>query len=437
MLSGGTPRPVENDIEFVDWTPDGKDLAIVRRVAGRTRLEFPVGKVLYETVGWIGNPRFSPRGDSIAFIDHQALWGEPGVVAIVDLAGHKRVLTQQVDSIQGLAWSPKGEEVWFTATPSGSARALRAVSLSGKERLIIRVPGILNLFDVSRNGRVLLSRDDWRVGILALAPNAGKEQDLSWMDFSAIRDMSSDGKLLLFDESGEAGGLLGAIYLRQMDGSPPVRLGDGLSESLSADSQWVMGFSGYDLRNMIILPTGTGQAQTIDLETLGYHWGNWLPSGRQVLFLGNEAGHASRIYLMDVPHGHPHPITVEGVGVVNYTHFVSPDGQFFPGLDANRNSFVYSVQSGEGKPVPGLNPAEVAFGWTGDESVYVYRPAVPALVYQVELSTGHRQLWKELNPPDPAGINFIRSPHISADGKAYAYNYNRVLSSLYLVDGLK
>jgi eukaryotic-like serine/threonine-protein kinase len=438
MLSGGTPRPVESDIQFADWAPDGKDLAITRMVAGLTRLEFPVGKVLYETVGWIGNPRFSPRGDSIAFIDHPSLWGDPGTIAIIDLAGHKKVLTQQFDSAQGLAWSPTGDEIWFTATPAGGARALRGVSLNGRERLIVRIPGSLNLFDVSRSGRVLLSRDDWRVGIIALAPGSTKEEDLSFMDFSAIRDISSDGKLLLFDESGEAGGQSGAIYLRKMDGSAPVRLSDGNSNSLSADSKWVMGLNGFNFTNLIFLPTGTGQTQTVNLGTLAYHWGNWLPNGRQVLFVGNEPSHGSRIYLMDVPQGRPHPVTAEGVGVVNYTHFVSPDGQSFLGLDLNRNSVVYSVQSGEGKPVPGLNPAEVAFGWTGDgKSVYVYRPAVPALVYRVELSTGHRQLWKELKPPDPAGINFIRTPHISADGKAYAYNYNRVLSDLYLVNGLK
>jgi eukaryotic-like serine/threonine-protein kinase len=438
MLSGGAPRPVENDIEFADWTPDGKDLAIVRRVAGRNRLEFPVGKVLYETVGWIGNPRFSPRGDSIAFIDHVSVVGDPGRVAFIDLAGHKKLLTQQFDSAQGLAWSSTGDEIWFTGTPSGGARSLRAVSLSGKQRLIARVPGILNLFDVSRAGRVLLSSDDWRVGIIALAPGSTKEQDFSWMDFSAIRDLSSDGKLLLFDESGEAGGLTGAIYLRKMDGSAPVRLADGNSNSLSADSKWVMGLSGFDLHNFLMLPTGTGQTQTINLGTLSYHWGNWLPNGRQVLFVGNEVDHGGRFYLMDVPQGKLHPITQEGVGVVNYTRFVSPDGQSFLGLDQEGHSLVYSVQSGEGKPVPGLNPPEVAFGWTGDgKSVYVYRPAVPALVYRVELNTGHRQLWKELNPPDPAGINFIRTPHISADGKAYAYNYSRVLSELFLVSGLK
>jgi eukaryotic-like serine/threonine-protein kinase len=438
MLSGGTPRPVENDIEFADWTPDGKELAIVRRVAGRSRVEFPVGKVLYETVGWIGNPRFSPRGDSIAFIDHVSVVGDPGRIAFIDLAGHKKVLTEQFDSAQGLAWSSTGNEIWFTATPSGGARSLRAVSLRGKERLIVRVPGILNLFDISRAGKVLLSSDDWRVGIIALAPGSTKEQDLSWMDFSAIRDLSSDGKLLLFDESGEAGGLTGAIYLRKMDGSAPIRLADGNSNSLSADSKWVMGLTGFDLHNFFVLPTGTGQTQGINLGTLSYHWGNWMPNSSQVLFVGNEVGHGSRIYLMDVPQGKPHPITPEGIGVVNYTHFVSPDGQSFLGLDQEGHSVVYSTQSGEGKPVPGLNPAEVAFGWSGDgKSVYVYRPAVPALVYRVELSTGHRQLWKELNPPDPAGINFIRTPHISADGKAYAYNYNRVLSELFLVDGLK
>ena len=438
MLSGGTPRSVENDIEFADWTPDGKDMAIVRRVAGRTRLEFPLGKVLYETAGWIGNPRFSPRGDFIAFIDHISLVGDPGTVAVTDLAGHMKTLTQQFDSVQGLAWPPSGDEIWFTGTPAGGARALREVSLSGKERLLVRIPGILNLFDVSRSGRVLLSRDDWRVGIIALAPGATKEQDLSWMDFSAIRDMSSDGKLLLFDESGEAGGLKGAMYLRKMDGSAPVRLSDGNSSSLSADGKWVMGGLGFDFHSLLLSPTGTGQVQTLNIGTLFYHSGNWLPSGKQVLFVGNEPGHGSRLYLLDVPLGKPRAMTPEGVGVVNYTHYVSPDGQSFLGLDASGTSSTYSIRSGEGTPVRGLSPGEVAFGWAGDgKSVYAYRPAVPALVYRVDLSTGKRELWKELDPPNPAGINFIRAPHISADGKAYAYNYNRVLSELFLVDGVK
>jgi hypothetical protein len=163
---------------------------------------------------------------------------------------------------------------------------------------------------------------------------------------------------------------------------------------------------------LIFLPTGTGPAQTINLGTLAYHWGNWLPNDHQILFLGNEPGYDSRIYLIDFPQARPRFITAEAVGVVNYTHFVSPDGQSFVGLDCKRNSVAYSVQSGEGKPVLGLNPAEVAFGWTGiGKSIYVYRPAVPPLVYRVELNTGHRQLRKELNPPGRDQLH-PHAPHL-------------------------
>jgi hypothetical protein len=206
----------------------------------------------------------------------------------------------------------------------------------------------------------------------------------------------------------------------------------------SADSKWVMGLTGFNLHHLIFLPTGTGPAQTINLGTLGYHWGNWLPNDHQILFLGNEPGYGNRIYLMDFPQAHPRLVTAEGVGVVNYTHFVSPDGQSSLGWDSERNSVAYSVPVWRSQAGAGFKFCRSCFRLAGDgKSVYVYRPAVPVLVYRVELNTGHRQLWKELNPPDPAGINFIRTSHISPDGKAYAYNYDRILSDRYPVDGLK
>ena len=440
MLSGGSPRAIEDDIQFADWTPDGKTLAVVRRVAGRDRLELPIGTVFYETAGWIGNPRISPKGDLIAFIDHPSIAGDPGAIAVVDHAGHKKELAGGFSSAQGLAWSPDGNEVWFTATPAGSARALYGVSLAGKERVIARVPGILNLHDVSRNGQVLLARDNWRVGIIAVAPGSTKEQDLSWMDFSAIRDLSPDGKLMLFDESGEAGGALGAIYLRAMDGSSPVRLGDGTGCMISADGKWALTVPGQAGNNQfILLPTGAGTPHTLTPNPVVIQWANLLPNDHQILFAGNEqAGHALRIYLQDIPDGKPRPITPEGVGLTSFTRAVSPDGKFFLAVEADGTSSVRSVASGELKPIAGLQPAEIAFGWTSDsKSVYVYRSAMPVKVFQIELASGQRRLWKELDPPDPAGINFIRTPHISADGKSYAYNYNRILSDLYLADGLR
>src|SRR5262249_47541842 len=91
-LAGGAPREVLDDVFYADWAPDGKDMAVVRPLGGRFRLEYPVGKVLYETAGWITYPRFSPRGDRIAFLDHPALGENNGSISLVDLSGHKRTL---------------------------------------------------------------------------------------------------------------------------------------------------------------------------------------------------------------------------------------------------------------------------------------------------------------------------------------------------------
>src|SRR6202049_240966 len=397
MLSGGSPRPIEDNVHWADWAPDGKGMAIVRDVGGRERLEYPEGKVIFETAGWISSPRFSPDGSLIAFDNHQTRAGDPGTISVTDLSGHKRDLDSGFVSAYGLAWAPSGKEVWFTATRAGSARVLYAVSLDGKERALSRIPGTLTLHDISKTGRVLLSRDDWRVGIVALPPGQTKERDLTYLDFSTIRSLSPDGKLLLFDESGEAGGMAGVVYVRKMDGSPPVRLGDGTSLSLSADGKWVLAVTVQGLNQFMVIPTGTGESRTLPVMPLNIHWGQWLPNDREFLFAGNEQGHGSRIYRANVNGSAPRPITPEGSSPASYSESVSPDGRFVLAVEADGSSSVYTVDNGERKPILGMEPGDQPPGWTGDgDSIYVYRPSVPAKIYQVELKTGRRQLWKQL-----------------------------------------
>src|SRR5215469_6619779 len=178
-LAGGVPREILDDVQWADWGPDGESLAVVRDAGGRNRLEFPIGKILYETVGWISHPRVSPKGDRIAFFDHPIPGDDAGSVAVVDLAGNKRTLSSTGTSAQGLAWSPNGEEIWFTEAQVSNARDLYTVTLSGRQREVARVPGILTLHDVSRDGRVLLGRDTWRREVAALAPGEKKERDLT------------------------------------------------------------------------------------------------------------------------------------------------------------------------------------------------------------------------------------------------------------------
>jgi eukaryotic-like serine/threonine-protein kinase len=439
LMLSGAPRPIENDIQWADWSPDGKGLLIVRDVEGRQRLEYPAGKVFYETAGWISSPRFSPDGSLIAFIEHPSRLGDPGMISVTDLNGHKRDLVRGFVSAYGLAWPPSGKEVWFTATRAGAARVLYAVSLDGKERVLSRVPGTLTLEDVSKTGRVLLSRDEWRLGITALAPGQTKEQDLTYLDFSALRTLTPDGRTLLFDESGEAGGAGGVAYLRKMDGSPPVRLADTTSFSLSPDGKWVLAGNGMGqtLSQFMLIPVGTGESKTLPDMPLRIQWASWLPNRREFVFSGSERGHAARIYREAVDGGTPRPITPEGVSPTPYSQSVSPDGKSVVAVDADGSSAVYGIETGERKPIAGMEAGERAFAWSGDgESVYVYRPSIPAEIYRIELKSGRRQLWKKLAPPDPVGVYFLRAPHISADGKAYAYNYSRYFSDLYIVDGL-
>jgi Tol biopolymer transport system component len=108
-LSGGAPRQIAENVESADWSPDGKELAIVRVVGGKRRLEYPVGHILFETAGWISNPRISPKADSIAFLEHPSQDDDQGMVSVIDMTGQKRVLSSGWESEQGLAWSPKGD----------------------------------------------------------------------------------------------------------------------------------------------------------------------------------------------------------------------------------------------------------------------------------------------------------------------------------------
>src|SRR5208282_690525 len=199
---GGAPRDIADDVEYADWSPDGANIAVVRRVGGKVRLEYPLGKVLYETPGWVSHPRVSPDGKLVAFVDHAYQRDDDGTIAIVDQAGNKKTLTGEFVSAQGVAWWPGGNEVWFTGTTSGSSRELRAVTLAGKERLVYLGTGTLTLHDISKDSRVLFSRDDLRAGMIGLAPGETKERDLSWHDWSVPRDISDDGKLVSFDETG-------------------------------------------------------------------------------------------------------------------------------------------------------------------------------------------------------------------------------------------
>jgi Tol biopolymer transport system component len=436
-LAGGAPREILDEVQWADWSPDGNTLAVVRDAGGQNRLEFPVDKVLYQTGGWISDPRVSPAGDGVAFVDHPVTGDDAGSIAVVDLAGKKRILSSGFYTAQGLSWSPDGKELWFTATVTGIDRVLYAVDLSGHQRLVARVPGDLRLLDIWRDGRVLLARDNTRRGLIGLAAGETSERDLSWLDWSYPADLSSDGKTLLFREEGEGGGLQYTGYLRQTDGSPAVRLAEGRAFALSPDGRWVLSSASNAAGKLVVLSTRAGEPRALSGEPINYVDARWFPDGKRFLFSGNEPDHGVRLYVQDLVGGKPSAISPEGT--YGLAFLISPDGQEVAAVGPDQKGYLYPVSGGKPRPIPALAEGELPVAWSGDgRSIFVYRPAeLPTKVDRIELATSRRTLWKELRPSDPAGVEFLGPILMTADEKTYVYGYRRLLTDLYVVEGLK
>jgi len=439
-LTGGAPRDVAEGIQDADWALDGQGFLVVRDVAGKSRIEFPVGKVLYETPGHVTYARLSPKADRVAFLDHEFPADDAGTVAVIDLSGKKTTLTSRWASEHGLAWSPSGEEIWFTATEAGANRSLYATTLQGQLRVVTRVPGGLKLHDIARSGRVLLTRESPRVGILGLMQGDTKERDLSFLDYSFASDLASDAQLLLFDEEGEAGGANYTVHLRKSDRSPVVRLGEGNALALSPDGRWALSMMPVANSPFFLLPTGTGERREVATPGISPEQAaTWLPDSRHFLFAGTEKGHGVRLYVQGIDGDKARPIGGEGILTALPGFAISFDGKRVAAIGPDHQGLLVPLDGGEARALPGIQEGEVPLRFSADgRSVYLWkRGDVPARVTRLDVETGRREAWKDLLPADPAGVERISNVLVTPDGKGYAYCYARLLSDLFIVEGLK
>ncbi len=438
-IGADAPRDLLDNVEGADWAPGGEALAAVHVVNGQSRVEYPIGKVLYETAGWISHLHFSPKGDRIAFIDHNLLGDDGGTISVVDLKGNKSDLTERWASAFGAAWSPSGDEIWFTATATGFSRSLRGVTLSGKVRELLSAPGTLTLHDVGAGGRALISRDALRAGAIGLAPGETKERDLSWQDWTVPIDISEDGKLILFIEAGEAGGGEYAVFSRDTNGTSAVRLGQGSGEALSPDGKWALVLrQNMSPPDFVLLPTGVGQLQAISTGNVIPSGGQFFGDSKHLLFDGHEPGHAQRVYLYALGGGPPRPITPEGFSLGTHAHSVSPDGKQVATITPNGIALV-SVDGGNPQLVPGTLPNDSPLRWAKNGSALFVgqRGETSCPVWRVDPQTGARTPWKTVRPADLAGVVGVACPRIAADEEHYVFGYVRNLSDLFLVEHLK
>jgi hypothetical protein len=443
-LAGGAPREVVEDSYRGDWAPDGRGLAVIRN----NKLEFPVGKV-FGSAGernFFVSVRFSPDGKQIAAVENSSGSGESASLVVFDVAsGRKRTVSSGWGgAAQGLAWHPRTGEIWFSPrdVEPGSVLMVCAVDPStGKSRVVARPPGVTVVQDIAPDGRVLMKVDDWHESVMYGQVGSQAETNLSWLDFSLVRDLSDDGKSLLIQEDGRGGGAKGSIYLRKTDGSPATRLGDGRPLALSPDGRWVIAEPGTSSDRLVLLPTGAGESRVLKTDGAAHAAAAWMPDGRRFLFSARVGDKPYRVYLQDIAAWTARPFGPEGYGVGGP---VSPDGKTAilnrAGAMVDANWFFLPVEGGgDPRPIPGLGPDVVdVLRWDASgRSLYLRKGGLRPEIWRLDIASGRQENVGVIGPSDMTGTKEPDTIYLTPDGKTYAYSFQRHLSTLFVVTGLR
>lgn len=424
-LAGGAPREIATDVQEADWSPDGNRLALLRWNDTVIQAEYPAGRVLYKTPPpmWMSNLRVSPRGDQVAFLLHEsARFDDRGRVVVLDDAGKIVRRSREFASASGLAW--RGDEIVISASESNTNNDLYAIDRSGGEHLIARGAGRFNLFDAASSGTILASREDGRTGIIIRAPGETAERELSWLDGSWARDISADGRTILFDEEGAGGGSTARVLTRTVDGAPAIDLGAGNAVAFSPDGTWALARQRFTHPpRLVLIPTGAGQLRVVSTGNVEpSERVAWMPDGRQLVIVGNAPGRPQRTYLCDLTSGQMRPITAEGVL-----------GTLSDGVSLIAKRQFYPLAGGPPNPIPGLQPKERIARLDGK---YVWT-STDKNVFRIDRATGQRETITDFGSGSPQQSLFTGPPLLSADGRAYAYTYGTETSDLYVVEGAR
>ncbi|MEJ7602021.1 MAG: serine/threonine-protein kinase [Kofleriaceae bacterium] len=356
-LEGGEPRALGIDVQHADFTPDSSALAIVRRFAGRFRLELPAGNVLLEA-GWLSHPRVSPDGRLIACFGHDGPGDDGGDLVVVPrTGGTARTIAAGWSSIDGLAWVRGGKALWVSASRLGGNNLVFALALDGRELAQVPSAGRLRVNDLAADGRMALTHVSGRLRLMARPPGATEERELGLADVSLVGDLSADGTTVVFTELGDVDTANGA-YIRPTSGGPAVLLGAAVPCDLAEDGRGVLAMP---RRGSLLAayPIPAGQPQPIAVPGLrGVRWARWCSAGR-ILLAGALPGRPPRLWRLD-PGGRLTPLGDEGM--IDACD-VSGDGEH-AALIANDRLLVIAIAGGAPRVVPGTFGDASVCGWS-------------------------------------------------------------------------
>ncbi|HET9941440.1 MAG TPA: hypothetical protein VFR25_10115, partial [Candidatus Eisenbacteria bacterium] len=426
-----------DDVFQAAFTPDGKNLAAIRAVGDLFQLEAPLGTVIYRTKAWMSHPRYSPDGTQIAFLNHPWIGSNGGHVCVVRPGEEPRRLTENIPTMWKLAWRPDGREIWFTGTGDKRHEGILGVTLDGRLRVVYAAPGYLHIEDIAGNGDALLDmmRSQMRIETSTRADGPAAATDLSWLDWSLLRDLSDDGSLVLFDEAGQVAEF--GVFLRTVDGAPAIRLADGVCAStLSPDGRFVLSRKPGGSDRVHVIPIGVGQARTIATGDCSVIDGDWLPDGRGLIVSGRSP-EGRHLYYLDLSSGslrRLHDTTLKTSML-----FVSPDGLRVLARGADSLVTVFPMDGSDPRSYSELTMDWKQCGWQGDSRhFFAYRAgALPAPVVRVDADTGSQEPWMDIMPMVRSGVDSINSVQFDRSAERYACCYISNESHLFHAQGIR
>ena len=437
-LGGNAPRELLEHVNDADWSPDGSEMAVLDFVNNQIRLEYPIGKVLVAGDNWLSDIRVSPDGKYVAYFHHPPNLDDRGEVMIVDRDGHTKTLSSGWESLEGLAWSPSGNEVWFSAAESGEQYCIRAATLSAKVRTVYCSAAPARILDVAPSGRAIISTDQSRIEMKMVEHGTSNERDLDWLDGPYGPVLTPDGGTVLFSDLSEHAGNNYAVYVRKTDGSPAVRLGGGgFGTDISRDGKWALVLMPGDPAGLIhVVPAGAGNSRDLHWDGFFPFWAGFLADGRRLLVAGNESGKPEGVFLANLDGSSRPKELIEG-------HLAwaasAPDGDSFL-IEKADGDYTSSINGGEPKKLQSLRPDDQAIAWSADsQHIFVQTVTSTGLnVDKLDIASGKREHWQTISPRDPVGLRPMTTPiSITPDGRYLAFIYRVTTGQLYQTDTLK
>lgn len=432
-VNGGGAIEVDRNIFSADWAPDGSQLAVARATGGTVQLEYPSGKVLYKTSGYLTSVRFRPDGREIAFVHHPLRHDEAGSIEIVDLEGHARVLSKNWNVVTALAWQPPSGDLWFSAARQGELRAIWAIPVSGGPvQRVLPGAGNLSIADISADGRVLVGRGGSRLEMAVSGSDSREAQDISWLDWSSVKDVSRGGEVVLFEENGDGVAGKSVVFLHRRADKSTVKLGTGMAMALNSDASEALVLDDTDRTVLRMIPIGPGKPRDLPRSGLTFQWARFYPGGKAMVALAGRGQEPLRLYKVGVEDGRAVPIAPPGM--VRNTA-VAPDGSEVAALCADGKLRLYP----SGDSVPADEPLAPIL-WTRDGIIVQHTSAytsVPAKLSVVDPKTGAIRAFAMVDPGDRFGVNAITRVVMAPDARHWAFSYRRTNGELFLSDRLR